>query len=395
MEKAPGVQLYNKWGNMNGSSKLALTRHLGELESQLASIHFPVSGSLYLRDTAPGRMCQDLCESLDPSQLYCIGPSVNRSWNMKSDFGPLAPELNTGPWSSLSDYGVNLAKREICRISSTLKRDSRPYRHHRSADQEIADLTDAIRVIEVLESYHTELASISKPILWHTDLHLGNIFVSDEDPACIVSIIDWQFISVGPLFLQAAWPEFLKPSDEYVHGVVKPRLPDNFEQLDIAEKELATSTRDDAIITKSYELRSSLHSRDVYRALNLPSVFLETFIRCGEAGEEGTIGLRACLAELYKSWGSLGFSGECPSSFTEEELLKIECEFQEYRDWHDVQEFARSYLDTDADGWISPELDFDEIQQRNRSALERYTKEMSGHISPQAARKMWPFLENI
>lgn len=251
-------------------------------------------------------------------------------------------------------------------------------------------------LINVLESHHRNLVSISKPILWHTDLHLGNIYVSEKDPTQIISIIDWQSISVKPLFLQATFPKFLKPNDDYICGAVQPQLPSDFDDLDIAEQKLAISTRDDALITKSYELRSSLYNnRDVYRSINLPPVFREIFIRCGEASKEGTIGLRACLAEIYRSWSTLGLTGRCPFTFSEEQLLEIDQEFQEYRDWHDVQEFARSYLDTDADGWISPELDIGEIQQRNRSALDKYTKEMSKHMSPEDARKMWPFLENV
>ena len=248
-------------------------------------------------------------------------------------------------------------------------------------------------VINLLELHHRDLASISKPIIWHTDLHLGNIYVSEEDPTQVVSIIDWQSISVGPLFLHATWPQFLKPDDDYICGTVQPQLPNNFDQLDEAEKKFAISTRDDALITKSYEPRSFLYNnRDVYRSINLPPVFREIFIRCGEASKEGTIGLRACLAEIYQSWSMLGLTGGCPLSFTEDELLEIKQGFQEYRDWHDVQEFARSYLDADADGWISPELDISEIQQRNRSALDKYIKEMSKHMSPEDARKMWSFL---
>ncbi|OAL68762.1 hypothetical protein A7D00_7328 [Trichophyton violaceum] len=205
------------------------------------------------------------------------------------------------------------------RIPASAK-DTRPYNHQRCADREIADLTKATTVFKILDSQHPGLASISNPILWHTDLHLGNIFVSEQDPTQIVSIIDWQFISIGPLFSQVNWPEFLKPNDEYVYGVVQPQLPDDFETLDEAEKKLAILIRNDAIVTKSHELRSSLHCKDVYRSLNLPSVFLETFIRCGEASAEGTLGLRACLAELYKAWDSLGFTGECPLSFTDDEL---------------------------------------------------------------------------
>lgn len=260
----------------------------------------------------------------------------------------------------------------------------------------MADLEGAMRVMNLLESHHKDLASISKPIIWHTDLHLGNIYVSDKDPTQIVSIIDWQSICVGPLFLQATWPQFLKPNDDYIFGAVQPQLPDNFDGLDKAEKELAISTRDDALITKSYELRFSLYgNRYVFRSINLPPIFREIFIRCGETSKEGTVGIRACLAEFYKSWSTIGLTGRCPISFAQEELLKIEQEFQEYRDWYDVQEFAWNYLDTDADGWISPELNFAEIQQRNKLAFDKYMTKMTKYMTPQDARRIWPFLGNV
>jgi hypothetical protein len=91
----------------------------------------------------------------------------------------------------------------------------------------------------------------------------------------------------------------------------------------------------------------------------------------------------------------LGLTGSCPVSFADEQLLEIKQEFQEYRHWHDVQEFARSYFDTDADGWKSPELDITGIHPRNKSTLDKYIKEMSKHMSPRDARRMWPYLENI
>lgn len=151
-----------------------------------------------------------------------------------------------------------------------------------------------------------------------------NIYVSEEDLTMIVSIIDWQFITIGPMFLQVSWPEFLKPSDEYVLRVVRPLLSDNFEELTAAEQKLAISTRDDETSTKSYELRYSLNNKDVYSSFSLPCVFCELLICCGEAGDEGTIALRACLSELHESWSSLGLSSECPISFTKDEALRTE-----------------------------------------------------------------------
>ena len=98
MEKAPGVQLYKKWGDMDGTSKLALTNRLVKLESQLASIHFPVSGSLYLRESClSGSECHPLPMDIDPSQCYSIGPSADRSWYIESHSGILTPGSDRGP----------------------------------------------------------------------------------------------------------------------------------------------------------------------------------------------------------------------------------------------------------------------------------------------------------
>lgn len=294
----------------------------------------------------------------------------------------------------MSAYGSAVADREILKISHREKIDDRSYRR-RSKNEEIVDIQSASSIMESLEHCFKTLSSAFKPVLWHTDLHLGNIYVSDEDPANIVSIIDWQFIAIGPLLIQANWPEFLKPSDEYIIGIHKPALPDNFEKMDDVEKKAAIIARDEAIITKAYELRHYQYTRGVFNTLNLPPIFREIFVRCGEAEEEGTVALRACMAEFYRSWSTFGLATDCPVSFTEQELTEIEDNFKLYRDWHDVQEFAREYLDTDTDGWVHPDFDFKKIQKQNRSALQRYIREMSRYIPPQDARRRWPFLENV
>ncbi|EEP81246.1 predicted protein [Uncinocarpus reesii 1704] len=199
MEKAPGVQLYERWADMTGESKIALVNNLVRLESQLASIQFPEFGSLFLRDlddtTMKGHSLRPLPATIDPTHSYCIGPSVDRSWYINAQQDVSQPTFRKGPWSSLSDYGCNLAKREIAKLFRQRRTDDRPYRR-RSSEEEANDLLPAMKLVELLESRHTELSSLSRPILWHTDLHLGNIYVADNDPTQIVSIIDWQSIGM-------------------------------------------------------------------------------------------------------------------------------------------------------------------------------------------------------
>jgi len=64
--------------------------------------------------------------------------------------------------------------------------------------------------------------------LWHTDLHSSNLFINQDR---ITSIIDWQGVWAGPLFLQAQPPELL----EY-QGSVMLKRPENFEELEDDQK---------------------------------------------------------------------------------------------------------------------------------------------------------------
>lgn len=177
--------------------------------------------------------------------------------------------------------------------------------------------------------------------------------------------------------------------------ILKPQLPGNFEQLDAEERKAADGIGDDVTITKSCELRTLHESPEIYHSLNLPSVFRELFPRSGQATQERTIALRACISELFEYWKPLGLTGECPTSFTKDELLRNEQSFKEYRDWHDVQDFARDYPDTGADGRLSQEFDFLEVRQRNKTAFEIYITEMINHVFQDYARTMWPFRKGV
>jgi hypothetical protein len=71
------------------------------------------------------------------------------------------------------------------------------------------------------------------PLLWHTDLHGGNIMIKAEGTPDITNIIDWQEISVAPLFLQYVFAEFAEHTgDDHIvrtSGITIPELPPDFD----------------------------------------------------------------------------------------------------------------------------------------------------------------------
>jgi len=235
----------------------------------------------------------------------------------------------------------------------------------------------------------------SPPTLWHTDLHMGNIFVSESEPSKIVSLIDWQSVSISPLFLQARWPVFLEPPDDYIKGFVHPQLPSNFQSMDDDDKELATYKFKQASRTKAYETSTFLKNRDAYHAMNVPRVFRELFVRCGELFEEGVEPLRACLIEIYQSWEQLKLPGTCPFSFTPEEISAHGAAFKEYEELHRVQKFAMEFLDTDLEGWIAPSMNFEEKHAQNKVLFEYYLENLAYGKSREELLRFWPFTESL
>lgn len=63
---------------------------------------------------------------------------------------------------------------------------------------------------------------------------MGNVYVAEDDPGKIVSIIDWQSTVIAPLLIQARFPEFLVDAvdDEYTFSMLAPQLPVNYDELD-------------------------------------------------------------------------------------------------------------------------------------------------------------------
>lgn len=308
----------------------------------------------------------------------------------------ILPLLLTGANSCIgdkvSDLGIAIARRELCRISNRSSEKHQVMAHLDSIEEQSRLLETTITVMKMLDS-HPRLVESAQPTLWHTDLHMGNIFVSPDDNTQITSLIDVQCQSILPLFLQAQWPVFLQPPREYIRGFVQPSLPDDFESLDEDGKAVAMQEWAQSKVAKAYEVSKFIEDRAAYNAMDVPRVFRELFIRAGEVSEAGAVPLRECLIDIFQNWSDLRFPGQCPYSFSHEEISNHERQFAQYREWNEVRQLAQECLDTDAEGWIAPQLDFAEKRRQNRELLSMYIEQVAGEKSPEEARRIWPFPE--
>ena len=218
-----------------------------------------------------------------------------------------------------------------------------------STEEQLAVLEMTRKVMSMLDT-GTLIDKFSKPTLWHTDLHMGNIFVSDEDPTKVVSIIDWQSISVSPLLLQADFAKLINVSEDFTLGSPLPQLPPDYATMDAKDKELAEFKVRQDTMAMAYEVSSALYNPKAYQALFMPSFLRDIFTRCAKVSEEGVIPLRESLIQFADTWDELDFKEECPFTFSEEEVQKHNNQLQKYRNFHGIQKLARKLLQTDGEG---------------------------------------------
>jgi hypothetical protein len=263
-----------------------------------------------------------------------------------------------------------------------------------SVDEQLAVLNMAKEVMSRLDTV-TLINRVSQPVLWHKDLHMGNIYSNPTEPSKICSIIDWQSTVVSPLYLQAWFPEFLSLHDDYVVGLTeKPELPPGYEDMNANDKMMAKTKFKDNRLSKWYELQTACQHVLAHDALFMPHFTRELFIRSGEVSEEGAIPLRACLIEFANAWSELGFEDACPFTFNEDDIQKHDQQSQNYHKFHEIQEIARKVLGTDSEGWIHPEHDFAERQRMNTELLQMVMRTSRDYnMTQEEIQNTWPFRE--
>ncbi|KAI4267332.1 MAG: hypothetical protein L6R35_006859, partial [Caloplaca aegaea] len=391
MEKAPGTQLYKVWDVMKEYDRIQLVVNLVKIEKQLSAIKFPAYGCLYFRHSIAKESERILLDaSLDPTASFCIGPECGPAWTDGSSPDDIEPGLAAGPWHDLVQLVIGKAQRSNARSRLPIANNTIPFVHG-SAAQHTSALEAAIKLAPSLVK-HDHFQKLSDSVLWHTDLHLGNIYVSAEDPTQITCVIDWQHTLVSPVFTQARWPVFLQPPGGYSTGMEIPKLPEDFEELDPDDKELARVQKLEAVSSKAYELQNSFNNRLVYCAIwQFDARLREVFRRVGDTWDEGIVRLREALIAIHQQWEVMGFLTQCPITVTAEEVAAHAQQFDKCSQWVEVQDLAKKLLCTDGYGWIMPGVDFAWKQDQNKRLLELAIRHFEAQLSEDEMRAIWPF----
>ncbi|KAE8377500.1 hypothetical protein BDV26DRAFT_281791 [Aspergillus bertholletiae] len=273
----------------------------------------------------------------------------------------------------LSDLGLALASYSFKHIKLKALIHRGP--HFGTKTDHIQGLGAAMKVIPKLASY-TTLQRSSRPTLWHGDLHLGHIFVWNRDSSAIVGKIDWQYVSIMPAFMQ--------------FGMVKPELPPNFDEMDPDEKTFAIAERNQALLSKCYEGTLVKHHLESYLALTrADSAIRRLFSSTDTTWKDGIVPLCDSLIQISEEWHQVGISEPCPYQIADGDLLKHRLELSQCRDWHELKAYTHELLQSDDDGWVPPQLDFDKVQLRHDELLQLYIQKESEELPEEEAKRLW------
>ncbi|KAL8679492.1 MAG: hypothetical protein Q9186_004215 [Xanthomendoza sp. 1 TL-2023] len=404
MEKASGVPLRTVWVRLNQKQRLQVVKAIVRQEKKLMDCTFDAIGSIYYRDQDG----TDAATGTMGKGRFSIGPTTEQCFleDGRSDI-----QCDRGSWSCTEDFLVAIGLRELGYVKS-LKRSPRshgifgggPGWYSPSTAEKINCLEDYIKVAPYLAPGNN--SSVSTPVLWHHDLHAGNIFVDPANPTNVTCIIDWQSTHVSPLFMQARHPVFLDfegPTPTLgTEGDARkpPHLPSDYSELSVEEQEKAKTLMNDQTLYKMYEMYFGIEIPIVAHALMYRETVSYHLINIAIlAAHHYEPAMKDLLIRLVDSWEQIAGShgSPCPIEYSAKDR---EIHAQQFEEWKNSMALMNAVKTTigdipdDWDGAVRHE-DFAAVQASVQTVREEILDRLAKDDEARARwSKAWPFKDD-
>jgi len=351
-------------------------------------------GSLYYRGDIEAVDSRDIFIDGDLDNDFVLGPSTDRSfWEGERQ----SMVLDRGPWSDPLSYITSFAKRESQWILQHGKVNLKPSPFDPPIHVQLPGTHISLLNLYMKVAPHLipSDASLTRPTLWHTDLHGGNIFVSNDTSSGqmdICAIIDWQHLHVAPLYLQARVPRFIRyqsPTPLTIDPSVASLTPNTATDMDL-EGERAIDA-DLATRHAKYVAIHDSHNTDYGKALTLVTrdLIVPPVQFAGYTWSGGLVPLRDCLIRISDHWSDLQ-QGEAPCPVHFSDLDRHEHRVQA-KDWQDAVDGRRDMNDclgVGEDGWV-PLDNYDEAVAANEMLKTQFLEDLNDPV--EAASFVWPY----
>ncbi|OJA19658.1 hypothetical protein AZE42_02813 [Rhizopogon vesiculosus] len=365
MEKIEGVELSHRYKNFREEG-INFVYQVNSIEQSFVSRRFSQIGSLYFKeDVEPALQARPLYaegEGVDDaSERFRIGPYVDWSvWRgARADLA-----LDRGPWSDALSFVqaiINIQQAWLKRFAPVRSAndvfsfsglDTSPDIHVRLLDQVLA-----------LTPYLLPPDNLSFPVLWHTDLHGGNIMIKAEGAPDITGIIDWQGMSVAPLFIQCVYPKFVKyTGDDRIvlpPGLKLPELPPDFDQYSEDEQTFIKGQYRLAIFYKSYEASIAYngpHQLAIHGYPDSDIDHLKVFVgSSSRTWFDGAHHLFQYLLEVEENWDEIAPGTAFPVCWHKQDIEQHYRDYARLEVYDDCASRLMNELQIEGNGWVSNE----------------------------------------
>ena len=198
---------------------------------------------------------------------------------------------------------------------------------------------------------------IHAPTLWHPDLHLDNVFV-DPETLKITGIIDWQGTSILPFYFHAGVPRMFNHPGPLLEGWAISERPEDYDDLETTEKARIDNMRDSETCHKFYEAQTRLKNPRHSAALQTEGLEMRTAptrLVPGLWEDRDSFFLRDALISIIAEWKDLRpDAGECPASFSEQELSMHAHEAENIKGISTIVDGFREKWYLPVDGMVDP-----------------------------------------
>ncbi|KAG9000825.1 Phosphotransferase enzyme [Tulasnella sp. JGI-2019a] len=406
MERAEGVQLVDRWDGFALKDMLTFEEDLLKVQARMLETRFGANGSLYYRNDIPESqqhpgplITHQSKELLSVSnadlERWCIGPTADRDFYSQ---GKDVLNINRGPWGDAQSYTQSIVDRQIKWFQESPP-SPRPPNHpfHRldSQEDQQAHITLLRRFSSMLQILLPSDPRLTAPVLAHEDLHCGNIFVTTEGTPSITCLIDWQGMSLKPLFMQARLPLAV---DRLGIGLCdRPTgLDPKWVPNDMSEEDWKTAAAEFMADYAQFEYQGKLNdvAPDYVRALASPgyNAIVRAISTAGNTYSTEIYPdiwrLRNHMKVISEQWDRLENPQPCPVSFSAEELEDHEGERTEFETVAKQLEIFEKYLGMKSDGWVDSR-DYDRSVEASKELRELYESTMKDSLTAEELKKYW------
>ncbi|PVH99210.1 hypothetical protein DM02DRAFT_529606 [Periconia macrospinosa] len=403
MERSGGVEVGKLWPSMSWEERLELVENLVMHEKAFVSANIPMYGSLYyakdLDNPSPNQFL-DPGNSVDNDNAFVVGQTTHRAF---FDHLRDSVEVSQGPWPSVEDYVRARATKELACIEKFSSYPGQqgmfdgPNQYHPTKELKAKVLRDYLKAATQILPKD---ASLSRPALWHGDLHGDNIFVDPAQPTKILTIIDWQAVNVSPLFIQVCHPSLVEFDGPIPSGFAPINLPDNFDELSADAQLEAKNLRAAQSLYKLYEIMTLEQSPAASRAMRFRRTLPGKITGLANSVfSDGEPVLQGMLMRLQDEWATVCAtpSTPCPLSFTEEErsqqrLLEAS--------WGRGVELMAEVVDQIGayqgwDGWVN-HSNYTVYKERLERCRQQFLDRYAGTEEERKAwMRVWPFQDKM